>query len=33
LYCRATPAERLPFLMTPVSSTISTPPAPSRSTA
>jgi hypothetical protein len=33
VYYRATPAERVPFLMNPVSSTISTPPGSSRSTA
>src|SRR3954462_15042951 len=29
VYCRPTPADRVPFLMNPVSSTISTPPGPS----
>jgi hypothetical protein len=33
VYCRPTPADRVRFLMDPVSSTISTPPGPSRSTA
>src|SRR5688500_9525658 len=32
VYRRATPADRVPFLMNPVSSTISSPPRPSRST-
>ena len=32
VHCRATPAEPVPFLMNPVSTTMSTPPGPSRST-